>query len=517
MKNIHVARILAACLVLSLVFFSGCDEDEESGNVELLSFGPSGVQHGEQIRFIGSNLHKVTAVELFPGIEIPSSQFVSQSAGIIELTIPTAAERGRIVLKTPAGDVESKSILDFDAPPITITGLPEGAKPGTNVTITGDNLNWVEAVVFNREVGVPKAQFVSRSASEIVLTLPMEAQSGFITFLGGGTEPEEITSESIFDVTLPAVTSLSPTSIRHEASLTITGTDLDLVTSVAFVGEVEAFEFVSQTEDELVVTVPTGALTGKVTLKQASPVTVASGDDLTIELPAATALSPKPATPGEDVITITGEHLDLVERLTFSGKDDALINVEMAAFTSHSASQIQLTLPQLAIAGPVKYTTIHGYSGSLGVVVQIPVEGPVPLDYYIFDDQFRNGWSAWDGWQVTEDFASTEETFAGTTSIKAAYTGQYGAVQLGAPTGGVNFADYTTFSCRVYVPAGQNYIIQLNDESSESYLSLQAGWNLVEIPTSGMAGASGVTELRLKNNNAATPVVIYIDEVGLKY
>src|SRR5688500_1603212 len=108
----YLYKLKACLLIFSLcaVVFSACDDDEdENREVALLSFGPAGVKHGDQIKFIGTNLDKVSSIVLPPGVEIPSSSFVSQSSGLIELVIPTEAEAGLVVLKTPNGGIETKT------------------------------------------------------------------------------------------------------------------------------------------------------------------------------------------------------------------------------------------------------------------------------------------------------------------------------------------------------------------------------------------------------------------------
>jgi hypothetical protein len=405
----HTKRLLTFSIILMLGagFLTSCDDDEEEKKVVLLSFGPSGVHHGDKIKFVGQNLNKVTSIVL-PGVqgtvEVSSGEFVSQSSTLIELVVPAEAQAGKVILKSPSGDIESKTMLSFEVP-VTVTSITGEAKPGTNITISGDKVNWIEVVVFND--GLVVTEFVSKSLTELVVTVPMEAQTGFLFFGSGGTEPLAFVSEEPLTVTLPAVTSIAPSALKHTEILTVTGTDLDLVTSIIFVGGTEIAQsgFISQNETEIVIEVPATALKGKLTLKQASPVNVITEDELTVILPVGTSVSPTPAKPGEDEITITGTDLDLITKIMLPGAGE----VPSASFTAHSATQIKLNLPATATQGAIEYVTIHDFSAPLGVILKLPPTGSFPvLDYYIYKDGLQNGWQGWGGWgHVDQDYENT--------------------------------------------------------------------------------------------------------------
>ncbi|WAC09424.1 IPT/TIG domain-containing protein [Dyadobacter pollutisoli] len=268
------------CLILSVAFITACNDDDDevnSGEVQLLSFGPSGVKPGEEISFIGNNLDKVTSIEL-PGASVPSSAFLKQTAELITLNVPKETEEGLVTLKTAAGDIVSKTILSFEVPVIIKTVTAE-AKPGTNVTITGEFLNWVDGVTFAPDTTVTK--FVSQTMTELVVAVPVNAKTGKLVLYSGGTEPLSTETEKELVVTLPTITTLAPNPATKGKSLTITGTNLDLAEGVLFTGSAAAVtKFVSKSATQIVVTVPADAAKGKVSLITYSNVEVPSKDEL---------------------------------------------------------------------------------------------------------------------------------------------------------------------------------------------------------------------------------------------
>ncbi|MCU0384947.1 MAG: hypothetical protein MUE38_02900 [Flavihumibacter sp.] len=89
MKAIYKIQQLFIWLAcFGVLALAGCDKEDDTNNglVQLLSFGPSGIQHGEDIQFIGNNLHKVTAIQ-FIGARVEKAGFKSQSPETIVLVL----------------------------------------------------------------------------------------------------------------------------------------------------------------------------------------------------------------------------------------------------------------------------------------------------------------------------------------------------------------------------------------------------------------------------------------------
>src|SRR5215211_5414246 len=348
--------LLLICLMMSVAWFSSCKKDKDeanSGKVQLLSFGPTGAKHGDTLRFIGYNLTKVSAIHFTGGAAavVEQKDFKTQTSDLILVIVPKAAEKGYVTLKTSDGDIVTKTRLNLDVTTV-VTSITPQARPGENITIKGDYLNWVEKVKFAREKIV--TNFVSKSNSEIDVTVPLDAQTGPLVLSYGGTDSAEIQTADTLKVTLPVTTSVSPNPVKHADNLTITGTNLDLAKQIIFAGvSTPVTAFVSQSATQIVVKVPGGTQKGKLTLVAASGVQSVSTMDLDVVLPSITAMSPNPIDPGAN-LTITGTNLDLVSSISFVG-----VNTAVTTFVSKSPAQIVVTVPMGVLKGKVTLSVLN--------------------------------------------------------------------------------------------------------------------------------------------------------------
>lgn len=515
MKKYHILKIpIFLCMAFSFVVLSSCDDDEEngSGQIELLSFGPTGVHHGEEIVFIGKNLDKVTAVVFQPSVEVPKGSFTSATNETIKLSVPDAAESGKVILKTPDGDIESKTNFSLEVPVVIAEFTPD-AKPGTDITVKGQYINWVESVTFANNLVVEKANFVSQSQTEMKVTVPMEARTGFLVFGTGGTEPLEISTDDPLTVTLPASTSITPSSSRHTENVAIAGTDLDLVTKIEFGGgaSVLSDDFVSQSETEIVVAVPATTTDGNLILTAPSGLEVEIGT-LTIILPDVTAFTPANTDdhdPGV-ALTMTGTDLDLIAKLTFPNVSDPV-----TTFVSQSATQLQVVIPEGAQGGTVVITTIHDFT----VPITVPFGDQLTLATVIYDDAVNAPLGAGGGWGGVEtDPANAEQVRVGTKAVKVTFGGTWGGGgQFGNWDGGsVSTAGASFYAFSIYGGAGTDGLnINVNVAGTVLEVTIDEGaWKDVQIPLSDFGNPAAISEIWFQDRGWSGTV--YIDQIGLK-
>ncbi|MDQ9813972.1 hypothetical protein RFZ01_05970, partial [Acinetobacter pittii] len=102
-------------------------------------FGPSPVARGGELRFHGSGMDQVTAVVVPGCADITDITVISDKE--IRIVVPQDAQPGQVILKTPAGDITTKTELTF-LEPISIENFaPTVVLPGKELTIEGEYLN----------------------------------------------------------------------------------------------------------------------------------------------------------------------------------------------------------------------------------------------------------------------------------------------------------------------------------------------------------------------------------------
>jgi hypothetical protein len=507
MKYKIFSAIVSICLLMAVACSDDSNDEEQSGT-HLSSFGPSLVKHGEDITFIGTGLDKVTAVIMPQNVEVPAEAFKEQTSTRIILTVPIETTSGKVILKTPAGDIESKSIFGLTYE-IVINSMDTEVKPGKNFTITGEFLNYVKSVTFFE--GKEVTEFVSQSLNELVVTLPMDAKTGTILLSDGETEPQVIESENDLIVTLPKVSSLSPSSVEHEQNLTIQGEDLDLVTSVVLPGDITlaSEDFVSQSETAIVLTVPVPTLNGTLTLNVASGVQVTTEQELSIILPVASSITPAPPVAGSE-ITINGTHMDLVAGIKFPSVTNAV-----TSFVSQSTTQIVVLAPADAETnGMIKFITNRGYETNSGVLYLVN-PGPLPLTTTIFGDALENGFGDWSYGGAT-DKGSTEEFLVGSISTKKTFNGSWDAIRFAGSSVSTGGKYELTFS--LYGGPGTNgqqaNLILNNNWGIKTITIVEGEWTEYTFSLSDIGDPASIDDWGLQAHGWSGD--IYADHIGLR-
>jgi hypothetical protein len=517
-RLLHTRLLASLSLVLFVGVLASCDKKDSlpnDGKAALYSFGPTGASHGDTIQFIGINLNKVTAIQ-FAGTNavINQTDFKKQTSELILLLVPPAAEKGLVTLKTPEGDIVSKTQFNIGVT-TKVTSITAQARPGENVTITGTYLNWVDKVTFNRDKTV--MAFVSKTQTQLVVKVPDDAETGPLVLHYTGTDSNYVQTADTLKVTLPVTTGLSPNPIKHQTNLTITGTNLDLAKKILFTGvSAPVTTFVSQSATQIVVKIPASTQKGKLTLVAASGVQSVSTMDLDVILPAITNMSPNPVDPNTN-LTVTGTNLDLVTSISFVG---AITPV--TSFVSQSATQIVVTVPTGVLKGKITLAVLNSSlivqsSNDLDITGGLPPLADFP--FAIYTDALQNTFQDW-SYTTTHDFNSTANVRQGTKSIKSVYDAGngYQGTTFHAGTA-ASTTGYTLLEFSVFGEAGTdgkklNVVINGNYGGPTQVTLVAGAWTTFSLPFSSLGSPATIGEIVLQS--AGWGATIHIDHVGFR-
>ena len=372
-KTYKFPALWMMCLMLfSCLTFTACDngDDEDTnqykGGISLNVFGPSPVSRGGVLRFLGSGMDKVTAVAISGCDDITDIEVVSDTE--IRVTVPQTAQPGLVVLKTPKGDITTKTELTFTEPIALEAFAPAEVKPGSELTITGEYLNLIKEVIFADEVTVPADEFVSQSRQEIKVIVPDSAQTGKFILSDGAEIPNWIYSEGELEVTLPSVEApLDLVDKKPGDVIRVSGENFDLVKKVQMPNgdEVEFTMTASSEGDELTFTLPDNVSDGEVMVLPASDVKVVVAT-VVVATPSNVVAVPAVNLRGGDMITLKGTNMDLVTDVTFPGVEEAV------RLESQNSTEIKVLMPAAAISGDLQLNTNSGKATAVSIATAKP-------------------------------------------------------------------------------------------------------------------------------------------------
>ncbi len=268
---------------------------------------------------------------------------------------------------------------------------PNPVMRGGELRIIGANLEKVSEVKFAGGASVSSIQTVtSGSRSEIRLIVPMDAQVGPVTVVSG----DGTTASTRFDLeyTEPIVfSSFTPATVLSGDVVTVRGEYLNNVREVILGGGVYVTEFNSQSGSELSFTVPSNAVSGYVIVGDVNeledqstiPNQIYSETELVVGDPTV-AVADTTTYKSGDLITVNGEHLDMIERIDLTGADEVEFTL------AEDGKSITFNLPSSATDGQVKLTSYAGKEFEAGFVQTLSV-ADLAIESIAEDGRYKAG------------------------------------------------------------------------------------------------------------------------------
>ena len=300
------------------------------------------IKAGEVLSIKGSSFDQIVSVK-FEGATVDAADFKSQSAAEITVKVPAKATDGTFYVVTKSGiEVPVGNIITVV--PTQLVATPNPVKNGAELTITGKDMDLITGIAFPNAA---TSQLNKVETSKVTATVPEDAQEGDITLsLANGK-----TVTVAYTLVKPTVTACAPAAITAGDQTIIKGTDLDLVKSITFPGDIEQTveKFAAQNANAIAVTVPAAcAGTGfKLNLKNGTTINI----DGQLSIKAATDPAIASVTPGEAIagstITITGKNFQNIQNLYIG-------SYKVNRYTSRTNTEIVCQVPANAEVGTYK-------------------------------------------------------------------------------------------------------------------------------------------------------------------
>ena len=306
------------------------------------AIGKSLIKAGETEVLRGTSLDQIASIEL-NGATVEAADFKSQTASEITFIISSKVADGEITavtksgIRIPFGEITT-------VVPSQLVATPSPIKNGKEITISGKDMDLITGIAFPN---AKESKLNKVETTKVTSTVPEDAQEGDITLsLDNGK-----TVTVAYTLVKPTVTACAPAAITAGEKTIIKGTDLDLVKSITFPGDVEQTveKFAAQNANAIAVTVPAAcAGTGfKLNLKNGTTINI----DGQLSIKAATDPAIASVTPGEAIagstITITGKNFQNIQNLYIG-------SYKVNRYTSRTNTEIVCQVPATAEVGTYK-------------------------------------------------------------------------------------------------------------------------------------------------------------------
>ena len=300
------------------------------------------IKAGEILSIKGSAFDQIASVK-FEGAAVDAADFKSQSATEITVAVPVKATDGTFYVVTKSGvEVPVGNIITVV--PTQLVATPNPVKNGAEITITGKDMDLITGIAFPN---AKESKLNKVETTKVTSTVPEDAQKGDITLsLDNGK-----TVVVAYTLVEPTVASCTPAAITAGEKTVIKGTDLDLVKSITFPGDVEQTvdKFAAQNAQAIAVTVPAACAGSGFKLNLKNGITINIDGQLSIK--AATDPAIASVTPGEAIagstITITGKNFQNIQNLYIG-------SYKVNRYTSRSNTEIVCQVPATAEVGTYK-------------------------------------------------------------------------------------------------------------------------------------------------------------------
>ena len=318
-------------------------------------FSPTNGIPGDEIIINGANFSPIINENTVIFNDNKEAVILDANPNSLKVIVPDDAVTGKISVTVNNNTTTSTNDFNATATPTITSFSPTSASPGATVTINGTNFSNIineNEVVFSDS---QEATITNATVNTLTVIVPNNAETGNVTVTVNGITTTSNTNFIVSQQTpTPTINSFSPTTGNIGTTVTITGTNFstNIADNTVKFSNNKIATITNATANTLTVTVPDGAITGKISLT-VNGTTVDSNDEFTVTQPTPTINSFSPTTGmAGTTVTINGTNFST----NIADNTVKFSNNKIATITNATANTLTVTVPDGAITGKISLT-----------------------------------------------------------------------------------------------------------------------------------------------------------------
>lgn len=296
---------------------------------------------GKKAVVAGKYLNMIKTLTFAGDVDVEVADFTLNAANTtLSVNIPVTAKSGDVVLTNYAGKEFIAGAITMTKPS-ALTVSPSPVKAGAELVISGEDLDVVTAVNFPDAGG---ATFAYTDGKITVASVPAAATEGNISLVMANGEGSKVA----YTLVHPVISSVSPITLKAGEDITVSGSDLDLITVAKLGGKELVIKSVSPDATTLVLTTLNTSVAGSIELGLANGETITDATHITLTYESLIIVNSmnESAHIGETV-TMKGENFMLIENIYIG-------TTKVKNYAMRSDTEIKFVMPWMS--APATYS-----------------------------------------------------------------------------------------------------------------------------------------------------------------
>ena len=336
------------------------EADLQIGDPSVTSVKASAWKPGETATVSGVHLEMIKAVKLAGDVTVEEVA-VSEDGKSLTFVIPALAQSGEVNAVSYA-DKSFKAGEITMVVPTNLVAPSAPVKAGSEIKITGKDLDVVSTVDFTSAAG--QSFTVDEKGTSLTVTVPATATEGEITFnMANG---DKVTAP--YSLVKAAVTAVSPVELMAGEKITVTGTDLDLISAATLGGKDVEFA-VNVKGTDLVITTVNTSVSGKIVLTQENGEKIEPSEEIKLSYDSFIIVNemPSQAHIGE-LVTLKGENFLMIENIYIG-------DAKVTSYGTRTDNEISFIMPYNKIGTyPMVFNLLSGDSETCPSQIEVLLE-----------------------------------------------------------------------------------------------------------------------------------------------